>query len=269
MEECMEYNVEDLAKIAGVSVRTLHYYDEIGLVTPAYRVTNGRRYGIEQLLTLMDVLFLKRMGFSLKKIKYLLSISESERNSAIETKKQFLQKEIKRIEELIKSVDQMKEFRFEVKNISPNEIRKRFEANQNEANEYKLLFKKEFGSSFDDEVKKAPQLSIEEQKELVEEKFRNMDKALYAKKTALVMKKTIDAIHSNRKENSQEAQQLIKEYFEVLAMFNPALSKKDMLSTAISMIGDMDTYTMFFKLHPKLSEFLSRAMVIYIRNLKE
>jgi DNA-binding transcriptional MerR regulator len=93
----MEYSAEDFAKLAGVSVRTLHYYDEIGLVTPAYRVSNGRRYGIEQLLTLMDVLGLKRLGFSLKKIKHLLIAGENERGSAIETKKQFLQKEIKRI----------------------------------------------------------------------------------------------------------------------------------------------------------------------------
>jgi len=268
----MEYNAENLAKLAGVSVRTLHYYDEIGLVTPAYRVTNGRRYGIEQLLMLMDVLSLKRMGFSLKKIKYLLSVSESERNSALKAKKQFLQKEIKRIEDVIKSINQMKEFYFEGKSISPSEIRKRFESYQNEVNKYKLLFKKEFGSSFDDEVKNAPQFSIEEQKKIVEEKFRNLDKALYANKTALILKKIIDAIHSNIKENSQEAQQLIKEYFEVLAMFtmfNQVLSKKDILGTAISMIGDMDTYTMFFKLHPKLSEFLARAMVVYVKNLTE
>lgn len=44
----MEYSVEDLSKLAGVSVRALHYYDEIGLLKPAIRMRNGRRYyGIE------------------------------------------------------------------------------------------------------------------------------------------------------------------------------------------------------------------------------
>lgn len=265
----MEYSAEDFAKLAGVSVRTLHYYDEIGLVTPAYRLGNGRRYGIEQLLTLMDVLFLKRMGFSLQKIKYLLSVNENERNAAIEMKKQFLQKEIKRIEGLIQSIDQMKELHFEGKNIHPNEIRKQFEAHRNEANEYKLLFAKEFGASFDDEVKNAPKLSIEEQKKIVEERFRKMDKALYAKKTAAVLKKVIDAIHRNINENSKEAQQLIKEYFAVLRMFHPTMSKKDMLAKAISMMGDLDEFTMLFKLHPKLAEFLSKSTVIYLKNLPE
>jgi len=265
----MEYSAEDFAKLAGVSVRTLHYYDEIGLVTPAYRVSNGRRYGIEQLLTLMDVLGLKRLGFSLKKIKHLLIAGENERGSAIETKKQFLQKEIKRIEGLIKSIDQMKELHFEGRTVSPIEIRKQFESYRNELNEYKLLFEKDFGSSFDDEVKKAPKLSIEEQKKILEEKFRNMDTALYAKRTALVLKKIIDAIHHNMKENSKEAQLLMNEYFEVLRMFHPTLSKKDMLAKAISIMGDLDEFTMFFKIHPKLPEFLSKATVFYVKHLSE
>jgi DNA-binding transcriptional MerR regulator len=217
----------------------------------------------------MDVLGLKRLGFSLKKIKHLLTAGENERSGAIETKKRFLQKEIKRIEGLIKSIDQMKELHFEGKTVSSAEIRKQFEDHRNEVNEYKLLFEKTFGSSFDDEVKKAPKYSIEEQKKIVEEKFRNMDTALYAQKTALVMKKIIDAIHQKVKENTKEAQQLMNEYFDVLRMFHPSLSKKDVLAKAICMIGDLDEFTMFFKIHPNLPEFLSRATVLYAEHLPE
>lgn len=64
----MEYSVKDLCKLAKVSVRTLHYYDEIGLLKPKIRMENGRRYySGEQILKLMDIIFFKKKGFSLKK----------------------------------------------------------------------------------------------------------------------------------------------------------------------------------------------------------
>lgn len=263
----MEYSTEDFAKLAGVSVRTLHYYDEIGLVAPAYRLNNGRRYGIEQLFILMEVSGFKRLGFSLKKIKFLLTASERERSAAIETKKQFLRKEIERIEGLLESSDQIKEFSFEGKTVSPIEIDKQFKNYREEVNEYKLLFEKIFGSSFDDEVKKAPKYSIEKQKKIMEEKFRDMDSALYVKRTVLIMKKIVDAIHRNMKKDTKEAQQLISEYFEVLRIFHPELSRKDMLLKAISMIGDLDEFKMLFRAHPNLPEFLSRATVFYVKHL--
>lgn len=93
----MEYSVEDLAQISGVSVRTLHYYDEIGLLEPAIRMANGRRYyGVEQLLLLQEILYFKKTGFSLKKIKPLLELPYPKKAKALANQKQKLLKELLR-----------------------------------------------------------------------------------------------------------------------------------------------------------------------------
>ena len=62
----MSYTVNKLAKLSGVSVRALHFYDEIGLLKPAfYGENNYRYYEEEQLLLLQQILFFREMGFSL------------------------------------------------------------------------------------------------------------------------------------------------------------------------------------------------------------
>ena len=69
----MAYTVKKLAAMSGVSVRTLHFYDEVGLLKPAYVGANGYRFYEEaQLLTLQQILFYRELGFELKQIKRIL-----------------------------------------------------------------------------------------------------------------------------------------------------------------------------------------------------
>ena len=61
----MAYTVKQVAALSGVSVRTLHFYDETGLLKPAYVGTNGYRFYEEpQLLTLQQILFYRGWGWS-------------------------------------------------------------------------------------------------------------------------------------------------------------------------------------------------------------
>ncbi|HEV8052077.1 MAG TPA: MerR family transcriptional regulator, partial [Parachlamydiaceae bacterium] len=70
----MVYTVTKLAKISGVSIRTLHWYDHIDLLKPAYYGANGYRYyEEEQLLILQQILFFRELGFELKQIQKLLA----------------------------------------------------------------------------------------------------------------------------------------------------------------------------------------------------
>lgn len=65
--------VGDLAKQTGVSVRTLHYYDEIGLLSPSHRTEAGYRlYGQEDLIRLQQIVSLRQIGFSLQEIRECL-----------------------------------------------------------------------------------------------------------------------------------------------------------------------------------------------------
>ncbi|WP_404791274.1 MerR family transcriptional regulator [Altericista sp. CCNU0014] len=69
--------VGDLAKQTGVSVRTLHYYDEIGLLTPSHRTETGYRlYSEDDVIRLQQIVSLRQIGFSLEQIRECLEQSE-------------------------------------------------------------------------------------------------------------------------------------------------------------------------------------------------
>jgi DNA-binding transcriptional MerR regulator len=68
--------VGDLAKQTGVSVRTLHYYDEIGLLSPSHRTEAGYRlYGKDDIIRLQQIVSLRQIGFSLEQIRDCLEQS--------------------------------------------------------------------------------------------------------------------------------------------------------------------------------------------------
>ena len=90
----MAYTVTKLAKISGVSVRTLHWYDEVGLLKPAYYGSNGYRYyEEEQLLILQQILFFRELGFELKQIQKILGRSDFDKIAALSSHRKVLQKE--------------------------------------------------------------------------------------------------------------------------------------------------------------------------------
>ncbi len=67
------WKIGELAEKTGLSVRTLHYYEELGLLSPRYRTTGSHRlYGEEDVMRLQQVLSLKQLGFPLDQIKAAL-----------------------------------------------------------------------------------------------------------------------------------------------------------------------------------------------------
>ncbi|MFQ9680983.1 MAG: MerR family transcriptional regulator [Ruthenibacterium lactatiformans] len=82
----MEYTVNGLARLAGVSVRTLHWYDEIGLLRPA-RVTEAgyRMYGPDEVDALQSILFYRALGVPLKQIGALMAGASAGRLAALQS----------------------------------------------------------------------------------------------------------------------------------------------------------------------------------------
>ena len=79
------WKIGELAKRTGVSIRTLHHYDEIGLLSPSHRTGSGHRlYGREEVVRLQQVLSLRQMGFSLGDIRDMLAHRPSEARHVIE-----------------------------------------------------------------------------------------------------------------------------------------------------------------------------------------
>jgi DNA-binding transcriptional MerR regulator/quercetin dioxygenase-like cupin family protein len=102
----MAYTVKQVAAMSGVSVRTLHFYDETGLFKPAYIGANGYRFYEEpQLLTLQQILFYRELGFELKQIKQILGRADFEKIAALRSHRKVLQKNLARMLQLMETID--------------------------------------------------------------------------------------------------------------------------------------------------------------------
>ncbi len=102
----MPYTVNKLAKIAGVSVRTLHYYDEVGLLKPSAIQKNGYRvYEEPELLLLQQILFFRELEFSVQEIKRILSSSTFDLRQALRDHRALIELKKKRLSGLIKTID--------------------------------------------------------------------------------------------------------------------------------------------------------------------
>src|ERR1700742_2346444 len=105
-KNAMAYTVKQVAEMSGVSVRTLHFYDETGLLNPAWHGANGYRFYEEpQLLTLQQILFYRELGFELKQIKEILEQPDFEKIAALESHRQTLQQTLARTHLLIQTID--------------------------------------------------------------------------------------------------------------------------------------------------------------------
>jgi len=102
----MAYTVKQLAAISGVSVRTLHFYDETALLKPAYVGANGYRFYEEtQLLMLQQILFYRELGFELRQIKEILGRADFEKVAALDSHRGVLENEAARIRILIETIN--------------------------------------------------------------------------------------------------------------------------------------------------------------------
>ncbi len=102
----MNYTVKQLADISGVSIRTLHFYDEIGLLKPSYVKENGYRfYEQKELMKLQQILFFKELEFPLDEIMKFISRPGYHMQNILSDHKKLLLTKQKRIEKLIETID--------------------------------------------------------------------------------------------------------------------------------------------------------------------
>lgn len=102
----MNYSVSETAKLTGVSVRTLHYYDDIGLLKPCRISDSGYRYyDDEALLKMQQILFYRELDFSLKDILKIMNSPNYDKEKALARQKELLTLKRKRLERLIDLLD--------------------------------------------------------------------------------------------------------------------------------------------------------------------
>ncbi|HUX13755.1 MAG TPA: MerR family transcriptional regulator [Spirochaetia bacterium] len=102
----MGYSVKDIATMAGVSVRTIHHYDHIGLLKPQDVTGAGYRlYGDEELNRLQQILFYRELGFALSEIKATLDRPDFDRVGSLESHRAALIARRRRLGTLIATID--------------------------------------------------------------------------------------------------------------------------------------------------------------------
>jgi DNA-binding transcriptional MerR regulator len=100
------YTVQQLARMAKVSVRTLHYYDHVGLLEPSARTAAGYRlYGEADLLRLQQILFFRELDFPLTEIQAILDQPEFNQVKALRDHRLLLQQEADRLGRLLKTIE--------------------------------------------------------------------------------------------------------------------------------------------------------------------
>lgn len=98
--------VKEISDLTGISVRTLHYYDEIELLKPTEKSDAGYRlYDDKALETLQQILFFREFDISLKEIKAVLDNPALERNQILQVQRKMLVTKKERMERLIASID--------------------------------------------------------------------------------------------------------------------------------------------------------------------
>ena len=102
----MDYSVNQLAKLAGISARTLHYYDEIGLLSPERIRSNGYRvYGQKEVNQLLQILFYRELSVPLNEIKQLIKATHNDEIPILQSHLAALEAKRDQINTLITNVE--------------------------------------------------------------------------------------------------------------------------------------------------------------------
>ncbi|WP_294404065.1 MerR family transcriptional regulator [uncultured Clostridium sp.] len=173
----MKLSISETARLCGVSVRTLHYYDEIGLLKPDEISESGYRYyGRKSLEILQQILFYKELQFPLKEISKIMNHPHYDRKQALIRQKELLILKEKRIKSLIKLVDESLkgEVNMSFKEFGVNEI-------ENAKKKYAEEAEKLYGNTeeYKESIKKEQSYSKEDKERI------NVESALIMKEFSL------------------------------------------------------------------------------------
>lgn len=250
----MAYTVTKLAKISGVSVRTLHWYDKVGLLKPAYHGANGYRYYEEkQLLLLQQILFFRELGFELKQIEKILKRSDFDRIKALSSHRLVLQKNMERTKKLMKTIDRTIEHLKGTKKMKDHEIYLGF--SNEKQDEYQKYLINRFGDKIEESIKESNEKIKKMNKEDFEKSKQDWiyildDLAKFWKKGALV--------------SAPEVQKIICRHYEWLKKYwTPDRATYAGMGEGYTGFEWKDVFKSYDPEHPKLAQFFAEAIKIF------
>ena len=245
--------VKQLSKLAGVTPRTLHHYDEIGLLKPSRVGQNGYRYyGEESILRLQQILFYRELGLPLDDIKKIMGRREFDVMGALRSHKEALQKQVVRLNRLIHTVDNT------INHLKGKTImsdKAYFEGfSEEEQERYAAEAEELYGAEgVRASMNKWKAYSAEEKKRILEEGNQN-----YTDMIAVMPKGP----------ESPEAQAIVERWRKHMDYFwTPNLDQ--LLALATGYHDDPRFRATFDKMHPDLAGFMKEAVQIYVEERRK
>lgn len=247
----MAYTVTKLAKLSGVSVRTLHWYDEVGLLRPAHYGANGYRYyEEEQLLLLQQILFFKELGFELDKIRKILGRSDFDKVVALSSHREVLKKNLEQTKKLIKTIDRTIEHLKGTKKMKEQDLFSGF------SKEQQAEYEKQIIERFGDQGK----AHIEESKQNAKT-WSKAEEENFKKEFNAICRELSHLVGQNYKENSKEVQNLIRKHHAWLSKcWTPT---KESYAAHGQFIAESDLRKAYEVFHPQLPGFISKAIQVF------
>lgn len=239
----MVYTVKKLASLSGVSIRTLHYYDEIDLLNPAFLGSNGYRYYEEaQLLRLQQILFYRELDVDLKNIKRILDDSNFDLISAMESHQKRLTDELERKKSLIQTVAKTIQHLKGTQSMNSEEIFEGFDSEKQKEHEQYLI----------DRCGEPMKQSITQSKE----KTKNWSKDKWRKTLEdfdILCEGIIRVMNTGAPPESPKAQELIRRHYKWMCQFwTPT---RESYQGHSQLILDSELRSAYTKHHPDLPEY--------------
>jgi MerR family transcriptional regulator, thiopeptide resistance regulator len=247
------FTVKQLSDLAGVTPRTLHHYDQIGLLKPSRVGENGYRYyGDESILHLQQILFYRELGLPLEDIKNIMGRRDFDVLAALENHKAELSKRMARLEQLSATVDNTISYLKGQREMS----KKQLFAGFSEAEQEKLAAEAE--KMYDPETVRASNKKWKGYS--AEQKQRIFDEGnqVYTDMIAAMPKGAASA----------EVQAIVERWRKHMDYFwTPNLEQ--LLGLADGYVDDPRFRANFNAMHPQLAEFMREAVRVYVETRKK
>jgi DNA-binding transcriptional MerR regulator len=249
----MKYTVKQLADLAGVTPRTLHYYDQIGLLHPAIVGENGYRYyGDEAVLRLQQIMFFRELDFSLAEIQAIIDEPEFDLIQALQSHKRQLQERVGRLSDLIQTIDRTMLHLKGEKQVETHDLFGGFDEAKQE--QYEQEISRQFGDRELHESRRRWASYSPQQKEKIKAESGQIYLDLVA--------------HIGQDPATPEVQRIIARWHESIRYFYEP-TREIMIGLAEGYATYPDFVALYTRMHPQLPEFLRAAILHYCHGFGE
>lgn len=251
----MEYGIRELSELAGVSARTLRYYDEIGLLKPLYTSESGYRYyGQEELVLLQQILFYRQRGFELRQIRRILYEEEFDLMEALKDHLGELEDQRLHVDAMIRTV---KQTILSMKGEYSMSDKEWFEAfKEQKVRENEEAYGKEIREKYGEEQVEASNRKLLKMSEEEWMRFQKLE--------AEILRRLQEAVQAGISPESEEARQIVLLHKEWLEMTWKQYTKEAHVGIAALYTAD-ERFTQYYDREvPGCAMFLGQAVSYWV-----